>query len=176
MWHGHAPGLGYSSEHVDGITTVNNKHEIGTCYHELGLGEVPGLGGGSHGDLSEEGTRVEMTTEADLTACRERRDSEVVGGVGLSGDEAPEGPGSGFGPGSAKPWGDFHPRSRIYWSLAMGLAPGQTCRVLNLAGGRDRILPFLKWQCQQIWPRHLGPREGRCHGEWRHFTAVSCQT
>lgn len=65
-----APGLGYSSEHVDGITTANNKHETGTCCHERGLGEVPGLGGGSHGDLSEEGTRVEMTTEADLTACR----------------------------------------------------------------------------------------------------------
>lgn len=28
-----APGLGYSSEHVDGITTANNKHETGTCCH-----------------------------------------------------------------------------------------------------------------------------------------------
>lgn len=75
-----------------------------------------------------------------------------MGGVGLSGDEAPEGPGSGFGPGSARPWGDFHARSRIYWSLAMGLALGQTCRVLNLAAGRDRILPFEKWQCRPIGP------------------------
>lgn len=44
-------------------------------------------------------------------------------GAGRGG--GPEGPGSGFGPGPAKPQGEFHPRSRTHWSPAAGLAaPG----------------------------------------------------